>query len=91
MSGIFKIEREKIQDLMVADYMHDWLNDPFARGAYSFTPAGMIEMPKRLAAPVADTLFFAGEATDFEGEQGTVHGAITSGKRAAKEIQELKR
>ena len=91
LSGIFQVEREKIQDLMVADHMHDWLNDPFARGAYSFTPAGMIEMPKRLAAPVADTLFFAGEATDFEGEQGTVHGAITSGKRAAKEIQELKR
>jgi len=31
-------------------------------------------------------LFFAGEATNNEGHNGTVHGAITTGKRAAKEI-----
>jgi uncharacterized protein with NAD-binding domain and iron-sulfur cluster len=31
-------------------------------------------------------LFFAGEATDCEGHNGTVHGAIASGKRAAQEI-----
>jgi monoamine oxidase len=31
-------------------------------------------------------LFFAGEATDITGHNGTVHGAIASGKRAAKEI-----
>jgi len=31
-------------------------------------------------------LFFAGEATDFSGHHGTVHGAIASGARAVKEI-----
>jgi glycine/D-amino acid oxidase-like deaminating enzyme len=30
--------------------------------------------------------FFAGEATDFCGHSGTVHGAIASGQRAADEI-----
>jgi monoamine oxidase len=35
---------------------------------------------------VDDTLFFAGEATDVTGNNGTVHGAIASGKRAAQEI-----
>ena len=32
------------------------------------------------------SLFFAGEATDTTGSNGTVHGAIASGYRAAKEI-----
>jgi monoamine oxidase len=32
------------------------------------------------------TLFFAGEATDFSGHNGTLHGAIGSGQRAATEL-----
>jgi monoamine oxidase len=39
-----------------------------------------------LASPIDNTLFFAGEATDTTGHNGTVHGAIASGRRAAKEI-----
>ncbi len=68
------------------------MHDPFARGAYSYTAARMMEMPALLAAPVAGTLFFAGEATDSEGEQGTVQAALASGERAAREIlKSLKR
>jgi monoamine oxidase len=40
----------------------------------------------RLAKPVQDTIWFAGEAADREGRTGTVHGAIASGWRAADEI-----
>ena len=40
------------------------------------------------AAPVEGTLFFAGEATDTEGEAATVTGALQSGERAANEIIE---
>jgi monoamine oxidase len=36
--------------------------------------------------PIGDTLFFAGKATDFRGQNGTVDGAIASGQRAAAEI-----
>ncbi len=36
--------------------------------------------------PLEQTLFFAGEATDYTGHNGTVHGAIRSGRRAAKEL-----
>jgi hypothetical protein len=35
---------------------------------------------------VADTLFFAGEATARVGESATVHGAIASGERVAVEV-----
>ena len=71
---------------LVSSHIHNWNSDPFSRGAYSFTSVDNIEMPRRLSEPVAATLFFAGEATDARGEQGTVHGAIASGKRAAREI-----
>ena len=46
----------------------------------------MIDMPTELAEPIEGTLFFAGEATDTNGDQGTVQGSLASGERAAKEI-----
>jgi monoamine oxidase len=85
LSRIFKVDTARIQDLLVGAYWHDWTHDSFARGAYSFTPVRRMEMPRRLAEPVADTLFFAGEATVSSGEQGTVHAALASGRRAARE------
>jgi monoamine oxidase len=35
---------------------------------------------------VAETLFFAGEATVADAQMGTVFGALESGLRAAREI-----
>jgi len=45
-----------------------------------------VRPPAALAAPLAGRLFFAGEATDTVGDPGTVHGAMTTGARAAAEI-----
>jgi len=67
-------------------FVHDWQADPYARGAYSYVVKGGLGAPLALAEPVGNTLFFAGEATNKEGHNGTVHGAISSGKRAAEEI-----
>jgi monoamine oxidase len=67
-------------------YYHDWQLDPFARGAYSYVTVGGAAAPSLLAEPLANTLFFAGEATDTEGEIATVTGALQSGMRAAREI-----
>jgi monoamine oxidase len=64
----------------------DWGADPFARGAYSWIPVGGLDAPAALAAPIGGRLFFAGEATDTVGDPGTVHGAMTTGTRAAAEI-----
>ena len=65
--------------------LHDWHADPFARGAYSYVRVGGTGAREELAAPLEDTLYFAGEATDVE-QSGTVGGALASGMRAAKEI-----
>jgi monoamine oxidase len=69
-------------------FFHDWQNDPFSRGAYSYGKVGSDGAQEELASPVAETLFFAGEATDMTGNNGTVHGAIASGYRAASQILE---
>jgi len=65
---------------------HDWQSDPFSRGAYSYGKVGADGAQATLAAPLEQTLFFAGEATESSGNNGTVHGAIASGHRAAAEI-----
>jgi monoamine oxidase len=66
-----------------AAYVHDWQADPYSRGAYSYVTVGGAGARKALAAPLRNTLYFAGEAADFEGENGTVAGALQSGARAA--------
>jgi monoamine oxidase len=75
-----------VQANLEAAYFHDWHADPFARGAYSYVPAGALDARRALAEPVENTLYFAGEATDQNGHSATVHGAIASGLRAAKQI-----
>jgi len=86
-SSFFGVSRARLERLLVAHDYHDWNNDPFSRGAYSYVAVGGASSPAALARPVLDTLFFAGEATDRH-ESGTVPGAIASGRRAARLITE---
>jgi monoamine oxidase len=78
--------RPGIEGLLQAAWVHDWQNDPYARGAYSYVAVGGHGAREALAAPLRKTLYFAGEATDFEGEPATVAGALQSGLRAAREV-----
>jgi monoamine oxidase len=66
--------------------MHDWSADPFSRGAYSYPLPGGADAGRALARPVEGTLFFAGEHTTPSPANGTVHGAMASGLRAAEEV-----
>lgn len=91
LARIFVRPRKEIADLLEESYTHDWHNDPFSRGGYSYIPVGGLQAEAQLAQPVDDTLFFAGEATNTDGHIGTVHGAIASGIRAAQEIIEAVR
>jgi monoamine oxidase len=75
-----------VADQLEGWYYHDWQQDAFARGAYSYVAVGGSEARAALARPIGDTLFFAGEATDATGEAGTVTGAVQSGLRAAREV-----
>jgi monoamine oxidase len=64
----------------------DWSADPWSRGAYTYSGVGMGAARAVLAEPLDDTIFFAGEATAEGGHIATVHGAIESGRRAAREL-----
>lgn len=86
LNKIFGIPTPRIEDLLEATYIHDWNQDPFTRGGYSYVSVGGLDAQSELAQPVEDTLFFAGEATNTEGHNGTVHGAISTGLRAAREV-----
>lgn len=65
--------------------VHNWQHDPRSRGAYSYVTAGGAGARAELARPLGSTLFFAGEASESNGEAGTVAGALISGERAARE------
>lgn len=80
------ISRRRVESRLEGVWMHDWENDPFTRGAYSYARVGGSEAAKELAKPVEGTLYFAGEAADAEGRNGTVEGAISTGLRAARKI-----
>jgi len=86
LSCLLKIGVDELTRLHEVAYFHDWQSDPFSRGAYSYGTVGADGAQQALASPVENTLFFAGEATDTTGHNGTVHGAIASGRRTAKEI-----
>lgn len=86
LSHIFRTSKSFLEQSLVQFYTHNWHKDPFSAGAYSYIPVGGLEAQARLAQPLDDTLFFAGEATNAEGHHGTVHGAIATGFRAARQI-----
>jgi monoamine oxidase len=74
------------QGELVAIHAHDWQADPYARGAYSYVMVSGEGAREALQAPLDDTLYFAGEATDTQGEAGTVAGALQSGLLAARQL-----
>jgi monoamine oxidase len=86
LSALLKISVKELESLLASAHFHDWQSDPFSRGAYSYGKVGGDGAQQILARPLMNTLFFAGEATDTTGHNGTVHGAIASGHRAAKQI-----
>jgi monoamine oxidase len=85
LAAALGVDAGRLRQDLRGGFSHDWLGDPFARGAYSYAGVGGSEAGAKLAVPIDGTLFFAGEATESDGQNGTVHGAIASGRRAAKQ------
>ncbi len=65
----------------------DWMKEPYIKGGISYVvPGGSNQDRINLAAPLNSLLFFAGEASDVNGQSGTIDGALLSAERAAKEV-----
>jgi monoamine oxidase len=86
LATALSIDAGRLREDLRGGFSHNWLADPFARGAYSYAGVSGSEAGAKLAVPIDGTLFFAGEATESDGQNGTVHGAIASGRRAAKQV-----
>lgn len=87
LAEIFDLPQSRLRAALADFATHNWSRDPFTRGAYSFTVAGEEGASDKLREPLAHTLFFAGEATAEGAEVGTVHGALASGLRTAREVR----
>jgi monoamine oxidase len=70
----------------VAGSVHAWHRDPYSLGCYSHCLPGHADARGKLAEPIANRIFFAGEATggeDFGGAM-TAGGAFLAGQAAAR-------
>jgi monoamine oxidase len=85
LSRLFAIKQPDLAQRLQSWRIADWQSDSYARGAYSYLAVGAANAAEQLAAPIQNTLYFAGEAT-HQGMSGTVAGAIGSGYRAADEM-----
>jgi len=65
-----------------------WGQDPWTLGAYSYVKPGMDGVREKLAQPIDDRLYFAGEAAAPADKAQMIHGAYESGKIAAAAIIE---
>ncbi|HEX3853562.1 MAG TPA: FAD-dependent oxidoreductase, partial [Polyangiaceae bacterium] len=84
LATLFDLPEATLAQQLHTVRQHDFSNDPRARGAYSFCRPDGAKAAQALTAPLGNTLFLAGEATDQD-YPGTVAGAIASGQRAAKQ------
>lgn len=72
----------------ISSSVHDFTSKPFIKGAYGYSTIGMGNARQIAAKPIADKLFFAGEAMNINGHHQTVHGAVESGYKAVMDILE---
>lgn len=91
LANAFGVEAGIVRAQLLSWHTHDWGNDPFSRGTYSYVLNGGQDAHRKLGEPIADTLFFAGEATAGEGYNATMEGAMRSGVRVAREIVSVSR
>ena len=79
-----------LQEMCTDVHVTRWEEDPFALGTYSSFRLGTLERHiDSFSVPEWDgRLVFAGEHTESE-HQGSVHGALMSGSRAAEAVREF--
>lgn len=91
--AFFDFAKSELVDLFGNDFarrlrpihVHRWGLDPFSLGSYSFASPGSVDCRRRLAEPVDNRLFFAGEACSTR-DFSTAHGAWQTGRDAADQV-----
>ncbi len=86
LANIFSLDKDFLRNEVEMRTVINWSSDPYALGAYSYTAMDTADARERLAEPVGNTIFFAGEALCTDEETATVEGALRSGLDAAKRV-----
>ena len=79
----FDLPAHRISEMIVHWKIFQWLNDPYAKGAYTYAMPQTASAIKYLKQPFGDVLYFAGEAIYEGAHTGTVEAALASGRDAA--------
>lgn len=85
MEELVKLVGSDARKHFIKGFRTDWANDLNTLGAYAAVKPGHAGARDVLEAPVADRLFFAGEAMG-RGYPALVSGAYNSGRRTAKKL-----
>lgn len=76
-------------DTFVDSYRMNWSEEPYIKGTYSYPTVGLsADARSLLSVPIANKLYFAGEACAESGHHGTIHGAMESALFAVNKILE---
>ncbi|MEI6863940.1 MAG: NAD(P)/FAD-dependent oxidoreductase [Candidatus Adlerbacteria bacterium] len=86
LSNIFKISLSELKEQLTNYKIINWPADPYAQGVYSYATPWSEEGIAELRKPVANKLYFAGEALTQGHDNGTVEAALASGKETAEKI-----
>ncbi|WP_413295364.1 flavin monoamine oxidase family protein [Bdellovibrio sp. HCB185ZH] len=73
----------------LAFHEHNWSQDPYSLGAYSYVGIQKNGEYKNLRKVFHKRIVLAGEGTSVGSMIGTIQGAMTSGERAARQILKL--
>ncbi len=65
----------------------DWTKEEYIQGGVSYPLVTTSSTDREnLGKSINNKIFFAGEATDFSGDAGTINGALASAERVAREV-----
>jgi monoamine oxidase len=86
LAAIFSLDPASLRDQLAASRIFDWTGQPYVHGGYSFDTVETPQHRRLLRTPVAQTIYFAGEAIYEGSAPGTVEAAFQSGLDAAEKI-----
>ncbi|WP_207534978.1 flavin monoamine oxidase family protein [Desertivirga arenae] len=86
LSKIFELDSKLLGAGLKHAHACNWTNNPFSRGAYTYTTVEEPNAAAVLGNAVQETLYFAGEGIYHGPQIGTVEAALMSGREAARRV-----
>lgn len=87
LSAILQVSVASLKEKVVGKAVFNWQQNSWSEGGYVYQTPASASAIQLLSTPVADTIFFAGEALYQGKSPGTVEAAIVQGKEVAGKIE----